>query len=94
MVSTLPAVLAGLGLLVVPGLAFVVLLPRDERRALAPDERLFFGAAFAVMLAAWLGLTLAEASLFAGRGLFSLVGAGCATGGVRRALDPRAGDSH
>lgn len=74
MVALLPAVLAGIGLIVLPGLAFLVLLPREERAALAFDEVLFLVPAVGTMAAAWVGLVLAEA------GRFSLVTAGWALG--------------
>jgi hypothetical protein len=70
----LPAVLAGIGLLVLPGLAFLALLPREERAALRLDEVVFLVPATGTMAAAWVGLVLAEA------GRFSLVTAGLILG--------------
>ncbi len=70
MVSAWPATLAGVGLLILPGLAFLALLPREEREALPLDERVFLVPAVGVLFASWLGLVLAEA------GRFSLLAAG------------------
>ena len=66
----MPALLAGLFVLLVPGLVLLALLPERDKRALALDEALFLAVAISVGLSAWLGLVLAEL------GRFSLVAAG------------------
>jgi hypothetical protein len=76
LVAALPATLAGIGLLLLPGLGFLLWLSRDERRALSLDEKLFLVPAFSVAWASWVGLVLAEASRF------SLVAAGAVGGGA------------
>lgn len=75
----LAAALAGLGLLLLPAVALLLLLPRREREALEPDEAVFLSLGGAVALAAWVGLVLAELGQFsltragAGLGIVSLV---------------------
>ncbi len=71
-VSSGPALLAGLVLFLVPGLLFLALLPRRDRDALPLDEALFLSVAASVSLSAWVALVLAEA------GVFSLVRAAVA----------------
>lgn len=62
--APVPAVLAGLVLFLVPGLAFLALLAPRERDGLDADERLYLAVAVSVLVSAWLGLLLAEAGLF------------------------------
>jgi hypothetical protein len=76
LLPALPAALAAVGLLLLPALAWLLLLPRREREALEPDEALFLATGSAVALAAWVGLVLAEL------GRFSLTGAGALLGGA------------
>lgn len=70
LVAPLPATLAGLAVLLLPGLAVLSLLGKGEREELGWDEALFWAVAVSVMAASWTGLVLAEL------GLFSLVAAG------------------
>lgn len=65
-----------MGLLLLPAIALLALLPRRAHLALRFDEALFFGVGGAVALAAWLGLVLAEL------GAFSLPLAGGLLGGA------------
>jgi len=76
LVPVLPAALAGVGLLLLPGLGLLFWLSRDDRRALSLDEKLFLVPALSVMCASWVGLVLAEA------GYFSLVTAGALGSGA------------
>jgi len=75
-VATVPAVLAAIGLLVFPGLAFLASMRRSDREALTWDEVVFLIAATGVMAASWVGLVLAEA------GRFSLVTAAAIVAGA------------
>ena len=70
LVPGFPAALAGLCVLLVPGLALLAVLGERDRRSLALDEALFLAVASSVCLSSWLGLVLAEL------GRFSLVTAG------------------
>lgn len=70
LVAPVPAALAGIFVLIVPGLIVLALLSPRERRALPLDEALFLALALSVGLSSWLGLVLAEV------GRFSLVTAG------------------
>jgi hypothetical protein len=70
LVPAAPAALAILALFLLPGLAFVALLRRDEHAAVALDEALFLAVGVSVAASAWLALLLAEL------GRFSLVTAG------------------
>ena len=76
LVPVLPAALAGIGLLLLPGLGLLVWLAREERGALSLDEKLFLVPAVSVMFSAWTGLIFAEA------GAFSLVAVGATTGAI------------
>jgi len=69
------ATLAGLFVLVVPGLVFLSLLGRRRREVLRFDEALYLVFAVSVALSSWLALVLAEAgrfSLGAAAGLLAL----------------------
>jgi hypothetical protein len=68
-VPPLPATLAGLVVLLGPGLLLLALLPAREREELPLDERLYLVVGVSVAASAWLALVLAEL------GRFSLVGA-------------------
>lgn len=63
-VPALPATLAGLVVLLLPGLVFLALLPRREREAVPLDEAAFLLVGTSVAAAAWLGLLLAELGRF------------------------------
>jgi 4-amino-4-deoxy-L-arabinose transferase-like glycosyltransferase len=69
-VPALPATLAGVAILLLPGVVFLALLPARERRSLALDEAVFLAVGGSVAASAWLALVLAEL------GRFSLPGAG------------------
>jgi hypothetical protein len=71
LVPPVPAVLASLALLLLPGLLFLALLGRRQDAEVPFDEALFLAVAVSVASSAWLALLLAEL------GRFSLV-----TGGV------------
>ncbi len=75
-VPAVPAALAGVFLLFVPGFVLLALLDERERRALKIDEALFLACALSVSLASWLGLLLAEL------GRFSLLTAGAVLAGL------------
>lgn len=83
-VAPLPAVLAGAVLLFVPGLLALALLPARDRDGLVWDERLFLAVVWSVMVAAWLGLVLAEAGRFSLLGAAVVVAIVCAGVAVRR----------
>ena len=75
------AALAGLVLLLAPGIVLLSLLPPRDREALLPDEAGYLAVGTSVAISAWIGLLLAEA------GRFSLPAAGTVvTGGSLVAL--------
>jgi hypothetical protein len=76
LVPALPAVLAGLFVVAVPGCLLLALLPARDREALRLDEAAFLAISSSVALSAWIGLVLAEL------GRFSLVGAGLLLAGA------------
>jgi 4-amino-4-deoxy-L-arabinose transferase-like glycosyltransferase len=63
-VPALPATLAGVAILLLPGLVFLALLPARERRALALDEGAFLAVGVSAAASAWLALALAELGRF------------------------------
>jgi 4-amino-4-deoxy-L-arabinose transferase-like glycosyltransferase len=64
LVPAVPAVLASLALFLLPGLAFVALVRREERSHVALDEALFLVVGVSVAASAWLALLLAELGRF------------------------------
>ncbi len=68
--------LAGLVLLLAPGLCLLSLLPRRDREALAPDEAAYLTVGTSLAFSAWVGVLLAEA------GRFSLPMAGAVVAGA------------
>ena len=75
LVSGLEATLAGLVLLLVPGLLFLALLPREEQARTPPDEALFLLLGVSVALSSWVALGLGELGLFSLRGVAAVLAA-------------------
>lgn len=70
------AALAGLVLLLAPGIVLLSLLPRRDREALLPDEAAYLAVGTSVAISAWVGVLLAEV------GRFSLPAAGAVVTGA------------
>lgn len=72
------AALAGLVLLLLPGLTLLALLPPRDREETPFDEALFLAVAVSVMASAWLALVLAELRRFSMVGAAAILAATCA----------------